>query len=267
MFSLEFTRSFKLFLRRFLSFELCFLVFRCSIFKVRFALRSRGQLIQYITSLSFCQEVFQNFFKFFSSSFLPQALLTACRLFDSSSIISLHRSFVKRFFLTFSSFYFLFLHLHGFRDTALSSVHIFYHFLLTLSTLFCLFLPSYPQLRCFAHFLPLFFVLFCMCVFIPVFCRFSTAIFHIYTYTYATLFDYHILGLPMFLMLFLCILLVFGRKRATFFKVKPFTPSFRHRTSRALKSVNQKIFAAQTPQRNRGFIFHTSIYYLVTLYS
>ena len=203
MFSLEFTRSFKLFLRRFLSFELCFLVFRCSIFKVRFALRSRGQLIQYITSLSFCQEVFQNFFKFFSSSFLPQALLTACRLFDSLSIISLHRSFVKRFFLTFSSFYFLFLHLHGFRDTALSSVHIFYHFLLTLSTLFCLFLPSYPQLRCFAHFLPLFFVLFCMCVFIPVFCRFSTAFFHIYTYTYATLFDYNILGLPMFLMLFL----------------------------------------------------------------
>lgn len=161
MFSLEFTRSFKLFLRRFLSFELCFLVFRCSIFKVRFALRSRGQLIQYITSLSFCQEVFQNFFKFFSFSFLPQALLTACRLFDSLSIISLRRSFVKRFFLTFSSFYFLFLHLLGFRDTALSSVHIFYHFLHSLSTLFCLFLPSFPQLRCFAHFLSLFLPWFC----------------------------------------------------------------------------------------------------------
>ena len=179
---------------------------------------------------------------------MPQALLTACRLFDSLSIISLRRSFVKRFFLTFSSFYFLFLHLLGLRDTALSSVHIFYHFLPSLSTLFCLFLPSYPQLRCFAHFLSLFFALFCMCVFIPVFCRFSTAFFHIYTYTYATLFDYHILGLPMFLMLFLCILLVFGRKRITFFKVRLCIFAFRNRKD------GQKIFAAQTPQRKRGFL-------------
>ena len=219
MFSLEFTRSFKLFSQEISLLRALFS--RLSLFNFQGPFRSPLSRTAYtVYHIAFVlSRGFSKLFKFFSSSFFPQALLTACRLFDSLSIISLHRSFVKRFFLTFSSFYFLFLHLHGFRDTALSSVHIFYHFLLTLSTLFCLFLPSYPQLRCFAHFLSLFFVLFCMCVFIPVFCRFSTAFFHIYTYTYATLFDYHILGLPMFLMLFLCILLVFGRKRITFFKV------------------------------------------------
>lgn len=87
---------------------------RLSLFNFQgpFASRSRGQLIQYITSLSLCQEVFQNFFEFFILSFLLQALLSACRLFDSLSIISLRAPFVKRFFLTFSSFYSLFLSLY-----------------------------------------------------------------------------------------------------------------------------------------------------------
>ena len=131
---------------------------RLSLFNFQgpFASRSRGQLIQYITSLSLCQEVFQNFFEFFILSFLLQALLSACRLFDSLSIISLRAPFVKRFFLTFSSFYSLFSLFTLFRDTALSSVHLFYHFLSPLSTLFCLFLPPSRQLRCFAHFLILF---------------------------------------------------------------------------------------------------------------
>ncbi len=154
MFSLEFTRSFKLFFSG--DFTLLRALFsRLSLFNFQgpFASRSRGQLIQYITSLSLCQEVFQNFFKFFLLSFLLQALLSARRLFDSLSIISLRAPFVKRFFLTFSSFYSLFSLFTLFRDTALSSVHLFYHFLSPLSTLFCLFLPLSSQLRCFAHFL------------------------------------------------------------------------------------------------------------------
>ena len=101
MFSLEFTRSFKLFLRRFLSFELCFLVFRCSIFKVRFALRSRGQLIQYITSLSFCQEVFQNFFNFF----LPLSCLKLCSLLAVFSTACLLYHFTVRLSRGFSNFF------------------------------------------------------------------------------------------------------------------------------------------------------------------
>ena len=39
----------------------------------------------------------------------------------------------------------------------------------------------------------------------------------------------------------------FGRKRITFFKVQLYTDGFRNRKS------GQKIFAAQTPQRKRGF--------------
>ena len=39
----------------------------------------------------------------------------------------------------------------------------------------------------------------------------------------------------------------FGRKRITFFKVRLYTPTFRNRKG------GQKIFAAQTPQRKRGF--------------
>ena len=158
MFSLEFTRSFKLLFSG--DFTLLRALFsRLSLFNFQgpFASRSRGQLIQYITSLSLCQEVFQNFFKFFLLSFLPQALLTVCRLFDSFSIISPGTPFVKRFFLTFSSFSSLFPSLYAFCDSALPSVHLFYHFLSPLSTLFCLFLPSSKQLRCFAHFLLLFF--------------------------------------------------------------------------------------------------------------
>ena len=233
MFSLEFTRSFKLFLRRFLSFELCFLVFRCSIFKVRFSLRSRGQLIQYITSLSFCQEVFQNFFKFFflflassfahclpsfrqlvyyiTSPFVCQEVFSNFFKFlfplSSSSRLSRYRSLKRAYILSLSSLF-------------VNSFLSFFTFF-SPTSLFCTLFVSF--------FRPLLYVCFYSC-FLPLFYRF----FHIYTYTYATLFDYHILGLPMFLMLFLCILLVFGRKRITFFKVQPFTPSFRNRKSRAL---------------------------------
>ncbi len=46
----------------------------------------------------------------------------------------------------------------------------------------------------------------------------------------------------------------FGLKREIFFKVQPYTPTFRSRKGGALKSVKQKIFAAQTPPRKRGYV-------------
>ena len=44
-----------------------------------------------------------------------------------------------------------------------------------------------------------------------------------------------------------------GRKRVIYCHVQPYSPSFRNRKGGALKSVNQKIFAVQTPQRKLGF--------------
>ena len=54
-------------------FSESFLVHCCSIFNERFPFarrRSRRQPVYYITSARLCQEVFQNFFKFFRSLFL-----------------------------------------------------------------------------------------------------------------------------------------------------------------------------------------------------
>ena len=46
----------------------------------------------------------------------------------------------------------------------------------------------------------------------------------------------------------------FGLKQEIFFKVQLYSLTFRNRKSGALKSVKQKIFAAQTPQRKRGYV-------------
>jgi len=47
---------------------------------------------------------------------------------------------------------------------------------------------------------------------------------------------------------------LFWRNKIIYCYVQLYTPTFRNRKSRALKSVNQKIFAAQTPQRKRGYV-------------
>ena len=55
-------------------------------------------------------------------------------------------------------------------------------------------------------------------------------------------------------LLFCEIIFYFGRKRITHFHLQPYSPTFRNRKSGALKSVKQKIFAAQTPPRKRGYV-------------
>ncbi len=60
--------------------------------------------------------------------------------------------------------------------------------------------------------------------------------------------------LPVFFLVFGGEILYFGLKREIFFKVQPYTPTFRSRKGGALKSVKQKIFAAQTPPRKRGYV-------------
>ena len=48
---------------------LCTSIFCCSIVKVQSCSPFRGEPVYYITTFSLCQEVFQNFFKFFSTFF------------------------------------------------------------------------------------------------------------------------------------------------------------------------------------------------------
>lgn len=153
MLSLEFTRSFKLLF----SGDLSPSSFVFSSFVVQF---SRSVLLPALADslysishrVRFVKSFFKTFFKFFAPSDSFPAPLTACRLFDSLSIISLRFTFVKRFFQLFQSFLSLFFSLPRSRDTALPSVHLFYHFIPLLSTLFCLFLSPLPLFRCFAHF-------------------------------------------------------------------------------------------------------------------
>ena len=85
-------------------FSESFLVHCCSIFNERFPFarrRSRRQPVYYITSARLCQEVFQNFFKFFSISFFEVRFCDRRLFRDDFVIISHPVSFVKRFFKLF----------------------------------------------------------------------------------------------------------------------------------------------------------------------
>ena len=224
MFSLEFTRSFKLFSQEILlSFELCFLVFRCSIFKVRSLPALADSLYSISHRSRFVKRFFKTFFEFFILSFLLQALLSACRLFDSLSIISLRAPFVKRFFLTFSSFYSLFLSLYTLsRYRSLKRA-----FILSLSfpfvNSFLSFFTSFPPTSLFCTLFDTLYSVFCT----PLFLRlFRCLLLCFYRYTYSTFFDYHILGLLTLLMIFLSILLVLGENRLLSSKCNLLHPLF-----------------------------------------
>ena len=87
----NFTSSFWFVFRRSL---LCFLVFRCSIFKVRSYFRSSRQPGYYITYFSLCQP----FFRFFFKSFFLGLTLSGSSLLRSSIILPHQSAFVKCFF-------------------------------------------------------------------------------------------------------------------------------------------------------------------------
>jgi len=90
-----------------LAFLLCTSIFCCSIVKVQFRSPFRGEPVYYITTFSLCQEVFQNFFKFFSTFF--QALVVTVASLAATSLLyhirfALSRGFSKVFWIFFKSF-------------------------------------------------------------------------------------------------------------------------------------------------------------------